>query len=443
MPTSLPHRLPVTVLSGFLGAGKTTVLNHVLANRDGLKVAVIVNDMSEVNIDARLVKGGAASLSRVDEKLVEMQNGCICCTLREDLLLEVAELARAGRFDYLIVESTGISEPLPVAETFTFADEDGRTLSDVARLDTMVTVVDAASFLDDWRSADDLRDRRAALSDDDDRTVADLLVDQIEFADVLVLSKLDLVSPEDGDRLEAILRGLNTRARIVRAVHGRVPLESVLGTQLFDFEQAAAAPGWLAASRGGRAPETDEYGIASFVYRARVPFHPARFWDVLHDDETWGGVLRSKGFFWLASRMAVTGLWSQAGGSGRCEAAGIWYAALPPEDQPVDAEERAELARHWEEPWGDRRQELVFIGVRMNEVALRARLDAALLTASELEAGPGAWGALDDPFPAWTFEDATDALGAALPGTARPGERDAHGDEPRGVDHEHDLVEAS
>ncbi len=334
-----------------------------------------------------------------------MQNGCICCTLREDLLIEVGKLAAEGRFDDLLVESTGISEPLPVAETFTFEDEAGKSLSEVARLDTMVTVVDAKNFLADWQSTDDLCARKLALGDDDERSLADLLVEQIEFANVLVISKLDLVSRAEAERLEGMLHHINPDARIVRAEHGRTPLDTLLGTGLFDFEKAAQAPGWLKELRGEHVPESVEYGITSFVYRARTPFHPARLWGLLQTPETWDGVLRSKGFFWLASRMDMTGLWSQAGGSLSCEGAGMWYAALSKDEWPEEDEARAQIQSDWHEPWGDRRQELVFIGVELDEAALRGKLDGALLTKKVLEAGPKSWRRLRDPFPAWTDDE--------------------------------------
>ncbi|MFC8851254.1 MULTISPECIES: GTP-binding protein [unclassified Micromonospora] len=398
-------RLPVTVLSGFLGAGKTSLLNHVLANRDGLRVAVIVNDMSEVNIDATLVRDGGA-LSRTEERLVELTNGCICCTLRDDLLDEVARLARLGRFDYLLIESSGISEPMPVAATFAFGVEDGQILDDLARLDTTVTVVDAASLRGMIEAGETLEARGLAAFEGDDRGIADLLVDQIEFADVLVVNKTDLVGPEDLTVVEGLLTRLNPAARQVRAVHGRVPPAEVLDTGRFDLERAETAPGWVAELNGGHVPETEEYGISSIVFRDHRPLHPQRLWDLFAAGLDGYGVVRSKGFLWLASRPDVQALWSQAGPSGRCDPVGV--PVVVSGEWPEDPDERVELESRWHPVFGDRQQELVLIGVDLDGDGLRAALTACLLTDPEIAAGEDAWRALPDPFPEWDLGDLHD-----------------------------------
>ncbi|MDC9564203.1 MULTISPECIES: zinc metallochaperone GTPase ZigA [unclassified Pseudoalteromonas] len=394
------NKLPVTVLSGFLGAGKTTVLSHILNNRQGKKVAVIVNDMSDINIDAATIKNDV-SLNHSNEKLVEMSNGCICCTLREDLLVEVGKLAKDGRFDYLVIESTGISEPLPVAETFTFADENGVSLGDVATLDTMVTVVDAVNFLTDYEQANDLQDTGESLGEDDERSVADLLVDQVEFADVILISKTDLVTNEQLNKLIAILNTLNTQAKMIPISNGNININEVLNTGLFNFARAQQAPGWLKEMRGEHIPETEEYGISSFNYTARRPFNPEKFYHFLHNTEQFGKLIRSKGYFWLATRPLFCAQWSQAGGIAHYGFAGMFYKAIPKKDWPTDPELLADINSKWVEPFGDMRQELVFIGQSLNKQAMIEALDDCLLPEEAVLKGKDFWKTYNDPFPIW------------------------------------------
>jgi G3E family GTPase len=400
----LDQRLPVTVLSGFLGVGKTTLLNQVLVNREGLKVAVIVNDMSELNIDASLIQKGTtnagAQLSRTEEKLVEMSNGCICCTLREDLLIEVKKLAKERRFDYLLIESTGIAEPMPVAATFEFRDENDESLEDVARLDTMVTVVDAVNLFKDFHSEEALSDRGEVADEDDERSLASLLAEQIEFANVIVISKTDLVDVEQLALVTAVVKSLNPTAEIVLSQKGDVPLTKILGTHLFDFEKVSAMPGWVREIEGNHRPETEEYGINSFIYRSRKPLHPIRFEKFL--EMNFSNVLRAKGYVWIASRPQWAIAYSRAGNTANIEPVGYWWAATSKDKWPeIGNEERDLMEANWQEPYGDRVNEIVFIGRKIDRAPIEAMLQTCELSSEEIALGNNYWESYMDPFPIW------------------------------------------